>query len=279
MTPVVVASSRGTNCNKTYALIAVVVLISFVIGGICYFRGRESINSHDARSELSAAAEGMPQKVAVKDLSANGYETNVGGNNKQASNATDIIKAKTVANGLDVAISNAEETESLDEVAYMRKEGRLKHRTEQLLGMIISGGETGVPPLPISEDDEEILRADLLNAITNDIVIFDAEDHVTQEVKEKVAKAKLQLKEILEGGGSVVAAIKEFEAFVNEGARLRDEVIEQISPEVDAIADDAEAIKYVETVNEALSKEEIPSIHLNEVGFETTDDKDVLETP
>ena len=90
----------------------------------------------------------------------------------------------------------------------------------------------------------------------------------TQEVKERVADAKRQLADILKAGGSVVEAIREYEAHVNEGARLRAEVLAKVAPEVDAITNDAEAVEYVESVNEALKKEDIPPLHLEEVGFE-----------
>ena len=133
--------------------------------------------------------------------------------------------------------------------------------------MIISTDETGVPPLPLSPEDEESLRRDLLAAITNNIVIFDDEDTRTQEVKERVADAKRQLAEILQNGGSVVEAIKEYEAYVNEGAKLRAEIITKIGPDVDAIEDDAKALEYVESVNEALRKEDIPPIRPEEFGF------------
>ena len=149
-----------------------------------------------------------------------------------------------------------------------RPGARLRHGSEQLLAMIISTDETGVPPLPLSPEDEETLRRDLLAAITNDIVIYDDEDARTQEVKERVADAKRQLADILKAGGSVVEAIREYEAHVNEGARLRAEVLAKVAPEVDAITNDAEAVEYVESVNEALKKEDIPPIKLEEVGFE-----------
>ena len=134
--------------------------------------------------------------------------------------------------------------------------------------MIISTDTTGVPPLPVSPEAEEALRRDLLAAITNDIVIFDDEDARTQEVKERVADAKRQLADILQQGGSVVAAIREYEAYVNEGVKVRSEVLEKIVPVVDSITNDAEAVEYVESVNEALKKEDIPPIKLEEVGFE-----------
>ena len=55
---------------------------------------------------------------------------------------------------------------------------------------------------------------------------------------------------------------------MNEGARLRSETIGKITPVVDSITNDAEAVEYVESVNEALKKEDIPPIKLEEVGFE-----------
>ena len=137
--------------------------------------------------------------------------------------------------------------------------------------MIISTRETGVPPLPISPESEEALRRSLLVALTNDIVIFDDESERTQENKERVADAKRQLGEILRSGGSVVEAIREYEAYVNEGAKVRAEVLEKVQPAVDAITNDAEALEYVESVNEALKKEDIPPLHLEEVGFEVED--------
>ena len=40
-----------------------------------------------------------------------------------------------------------------------------------------------------------------------------------------MADAKRQLADILKAGGSVVEAIREYEAHVNEGAKLRSEVL------------------------------------------------------
>ncbi len=45
-------------------------------------------------------------------------------------------------------------------------------------------------------------------------------------------------------------------------------VLAKVAPEVEAISNDAEAVEYVESVNEALKKEDIPPIKLEEVGFE-----------
>ncbi len=176
------------------------------------------------------------------------------------------------ANRQTVQPSNSQTNSPLDEAEQERKkweaERRLRHGTEQLLAMIISTDATGVPPLPVSEEAEESLRRDLLVAITNDISIFEDEDERTQEVKERVAEAKRQLADILQKGGSVVAAIREYEAYVNEGAKVRSEVLAKVAPEVEAISNDAEAVEYVESVNEALKKEDIPPIKLEEVGFE-----------
>ena len=188
----------------------------------------------------------------------------------ESEEAQEVVNAETAVDS-DKTDDKAEQETAEDTASEQKKNEearRLKHRTEQLFGMIISTREFGVPPVPISEEDEESLRRDLLVAITNDISIFDDEDERTQEVKERVADAKRQLADILQKGGSVVEAIKEYEAYVNEGAKVRTEVLEKIAPEVDSITNDAEAVEYVESVNEALKKEDIPPIKLEEVGFE-----------
>ena len=139
-----------------------------------------------------------------------------------------------------------------------------------------------IPPVPLPEinensteediaaavETEEKLRSDLAVSITNDIVIYDTDSEKLAETKEAVADTKFQLAEIVKNGGSVTDAIREYTEHVNEGARLRSETIEKITPVVDSITNDAEAVEYVESVNEALKKEDIPPIKLEEVGFE-----------
>ena len=267
----IVTTSSSRRPRRPFPLrpvaVGVVVLVA-ALAAISFFRhsGKVSVTKPETpqtKSEtfaepVTGTKGGEPAKAETGDTGSGSEE------------AQEVVKAET-AIGSSPAEDKAE-PEKADDAASGQKEieesRRLKHHTEQLLGMIISTREMGVPPVPISEEDEESLRRDLLVAITNDISIFEDEDERTQEVKERVAEAKRQLADILQKGGSVVAAIREYEAYVNEGAKVRSEVLAKVAPEVDAITNDAEAVEYVESVNEALKKEDIPPLHLEEVGFE-----------
>ena len=168
-------------------------------------------------------------------------------------------------------------------VAEAPQPRHFRGQAEHLLSMVMSVKPgTEIPPVPLpsitdesTEEEvanavalEEALRRDLAVAVTNDIVIYDTDSEKLAETKEAVADTKFQLAEIVKNGGSVTDAIREYTEHVNEGARLRSETIEKITPVVDSITNDAEAVEYVESVNEALKKEDIPPIKLEEVGFE-----------
>ena len=267
----IVTTSSNRRPRRPFPLrpvaVGVVVLVA-ALAAISFFRhsGKVSVTKPETPQTKS-------ETIAEPVTGTKGEEpakAGAGDARPDSEEAQEVVKAETAV-GSSTAEDKAE-PEKADDAAGGQKQNeesrRLKHHTEQLLGMIISTREMGVPPVPISEEDEESLRRDLLVAITNDISIFEDEDERTQEVKERVAEAKRQLADILQKGGSVVAAIREYEAYVNEGAKVRSEVLAKVAPEVEAISNDTEAVEYVESVNEALKKEDIPPIKLEEVGFE-----------
>ena len=130
--------------------------------------------------------------------------------------------------------------------------------TEQLLSMILSCGDTmAPPPLPIVDDGR--LERHLKIALTNDIVIYETDDEKTVALKENIAEAKLQLKEIVENGGTVAAALQEYLAFIGENHRLREEVVAEYSRLVRE-ASQEEADQYLEVANEELVAEGITPV-------------------
>ncbi len=154
-----------------------------------------------------------------------------------------------------------------------------RHQAEQLLSMIVSGsdGTTEMPPIPLPQtyanptNDEQIaqneaaemLAEDLFNSMTNLIVIYEDESLKMQTHKEIVADMKIQLSKIVKGGGNVADALREYVHSVNEGVYIRKEII----AEIDKIEDDEEALAYIEEINSALLKEDIPAITLEDAGF------------
>ncbi len=268
--PIVTTSShrrRGAH-PKNAALPITIVAILAIAAGVAYFLLREKPGEMP-----NGGAPGGSAPPAGRDGPAPKEQVaqDNGGVSGESEAGRDVPVPQEVVAQDSVAGTEPEQTKEKPKKPAIELGRRLRHGSEQLLAMIISTEETGVPPLPISPEDEESLRRDLLAAITNDIVIFDDEDAKTQDVKERVADAKRQLADILKKGGSVVEAIREYEAYVNEGAKVRSEVLEKVAPEVEAIEDDAKAVEYVESVNEALKKEGVPPIKLEEVGFEKTE--------
>ena len=274
--PIVTTSSRkrprrGAPGKHAQPVPAVAILVIAALVAYFLLRNPAPSEPRDSGTPPSRSASTGPRIPPVENLAP--YEPRDGGTPSPQPVPVTLPNSdrRDAAAVPSAAPTNATETAASAEALTPGR--RLRHGSEQLLAMIISTDETGVPPLPISPEDEESLRRDLLAAITNDIVIFDDEDAKTQDVKERVADAKRQLADILQKGGSVVEAIREYEAHVNEGAKLRSEVIAKIAPEVDAIEDDAKALEYVESVNEALKKEDIPPIKPEEVGFEKTENE------
>ncbi len=129
---------------------------------------------------------------------------------------------------------------------------------EQIIGMLVMMDDmTETAPIPM--ESEEALRRDLLIAVTNDIVIYDDDDPKVVEMKERIADTKGQLKEILDRGGSVTDAIREYQNWVRENREIRNKVISEYirigreqSPET--------AEEYLKTANEELVREGITPI-------------------
>ncbi len=129
---------------------------------------------------------------------------------------------------------------------------------EQIIGMLVMMDDmTETAPIPM--ESEEALRRDLLIAVTNDIVIYDDDDPKVVEMKERIADTKNQLKEILDRGGSVTDAIREYQNWVRENREIRNKVISEYirikreqSPEA--------AEEYLKTANEELVREGITPI-------------------
>lgn len=130
---------------------------------------------------------------------------------------------------------------------------------EQVLYMALSDDDTGggMPPLPI--DDNASLTNAFLASLTNSIVIYDTDDERTVALKERVADVKNQLRQIYEQGGSIYDALMEYQNYVNEGAKIRREVILNYR-RLQSEASPEEAEAYRVEANKALEKEGIKII-------------------
>ena len=285
MAPIVTTSSRKRP-HGHFPLLIVSAIVIVAVVSVCLLQMNRTPEQPQSSSEpdtiakqsekptgssttktQSVVTENPDQKT--KSLSPDTEGTTI------SDTAPSTFQSSIASNTLDAA-GNAEEEKPVHPPHFPRE-------SEQLISMVMSV-EPGmeIPPVPLPEinensteediaaavETEEKLRSDLAVAVTNDIVIYDTDSEKLAETKEAVADTKFQLAEIVKNGGSVTDAIREYTEHVNEGARLRSETIEKITPVVDSITNDAEAVEYVESVNEALKKEDIPPLHLEEVGFE-----------
>ncbi len=117
----------------------------------------------------------------------------------------------------------------------------------------------GAPPLPDMGGID--LRKSLLIAITNDIVIYDTDDPDTVAKKERIADMKNQLKTIVDNGGNVEDAIREYHAWVNENQRIRSEVIGEYRRLLrEASREEADA--YIVAANKELEAEGIETVNM-----------------
>ncbi len=131
---------------------------------------------------------------------------------------------------------------------------------EQILAMLASATDSaGAPPLPYMGNID--LNKSLLVAITNDIVIYDTDDERTVAAKERIADMKNQLKEVVDAGGSVEEAIREYHDWINENRRIRAEVISEYRRLVRE-ASQEEANAYIVEANKELEAEGIETVNM-----------------
>ena len=130
---------------------------------------------------------------------------------------------------------------------------------EQLIAMMAGGNDrSGMPPMPITS--EKSLLRDLEAALTNDIVVYDDDPPETVAFKERVADFKNQLAKIVQDGGSITNAMKEYESWVNENKAIRDAVILEYR-RLKAEASQEEADAYLAEANRELEAEGIETVN------------------
>lgn len=131
---------------------------------------------------------------------------------------------------------------------------------EQLICMMMSANDKyGMPPLPMSS--ESVALKDFMNAITNDIIVYETDSEEVVAFKEKVAEVKNRLAEIVEQGGSITNALKEYENWINENAAIRREVRREYNRlKEEASLEEADA--YLAEANKELEAEGIATVNL-----------------
>ncbi len=275
--PHIVTTSRRNANRKTPIAPIAISLISIVGIGLCLYLYMHSGN--DKQKPRKADLPTHTHKVSdVKEKVDSGTVNAVSTGKEESASIVEDETTPSEATPRETTAIEAESKEiasTNEPVEEVVVEPVFKNISESVLAMLVMGneGKTENPPLPDLIDTnatpEEIeaqqlkWNQDAINALTNAIVIYEDEDNLTQEQKEKIADLKNQLARIAKEGGSVADALKEFREYMNEGVGLRRQVIAETAK----IEDDKEALDYVNKANEELKKEDITPVDLEEVGF------------
>ena len=264
--PIVTTSSRKRPRRNSpfsalhYAL--VIAVLAVVVGVVFYLRRGQTPSVPEVEAPKTEITEVKPHAVEPSKVraEADGPATNAAP--RMTPNGRRRIPVlKPLADAVQAAEAGAATNETEKAEVYttpVMQTSEFPMATEQLLSMILSCGDTmAPPPLPIVDDGR--LERHLKIALTNDIVIYETDDEKTVALKENIAEAKLQLKEIVENGGTVAAALQEYLAFIGENHRLREEVVAEYSRLVRE-ASQEEADQYLEVANEELVAEGITPV-------------------
>jgi hypothetical protein len=101
---------------------------------------------------------------------------------------------------------------------------------------------------------EETMLHDLMIAATNPVVILDTDDEATVELKRNIEHTKAQMLAIVQAGGSLTNALREYEEFNNQGAALRRKISSQYR-ELRKNNGEEEAAAFLEAANAALAEQ------------------------
>ncbi len=133
-----------------------------------------------------------------------------------------------------------------------------RNGAEQILMMtMVSNPEIESPPLPSMS--EEQLLADFKASFTNDIIVYDDDPPEVVARKETLYEGLMQVKDIIDKGGSVRMAIAELANYNAEGIVIRQQVMEEYRRIEREEGLDA-ARKYLADANEELVAGDIQPI-------------------
>jgi hypothetical protein len=258
--PQIVTTSSGHRKPKVNPLILIFVF-AVVVVAVVLVAYKQKGNESDTPSAISSVTKSPEPTTGDKT-----------GNDTSSDSKAPDVESQDPPTGAKGSADKTEETREIAEsptntpppvvnVIWPRKPtGFNGGSVEQILGMMVSAGSaSGMPPIPMGS--EESMLKDFMVAVTNDIVIFEDDDEYTVKFKEQVADFKNQLLGIVEQGGSITNALKEYEHWINESQAIRRDVTAEYK-RLKAEASQEEADAYLAVANKELEAEGIPTVNL-----------------
>lgn len=119
--------------------------------------------------------------------------------------------------------------------------------TDQVISMVLSPSDGGMPPIPLTPDMEKAF----LKSLKTEIVILDSDDEKTKALKLSVKETREEIKRLMDKGMTFAQVIREHQHLVNENAKLRQEALVELKRLRDS-GDVESAVKYKHDVNATL---------------------------
>ena len=130
---------------------------------------------------------------------------------------------------------------------------------EQVIAMLVKANSMdAMPPIPMISEDKMLY--DFINAVTNDIVIYD-DDEQTIKFKENVASLKNEFARFIDEGGSITNAIMQYQEWIKECQSIRQVVIAEYKRLKNEVSQE-EADAYLVKANKELENDGIPTVNL-----------------
>lgn len=253
--PIVTTSSNRRTKRNSALPVAIAVLV--LIAAVAVYLGTrpDRMQLRPAVTDTTAKTVSVPHPTRTRPVESPDAAAPSDKQEQQLPDAPAEQPASTIA---EKPATNSPVIESL-----ANRETEKPHygkEVEQILAMLASATDSaGAPPLPYMGNID--LNKSLLVAITNDIVIYDTDDEQTVAAKERIADMKNQLKEVVDAGGSVEEAIREYHDWINENRRIRAEVISEYRRLVRE-ASQEEANAYIVEANKELEAEGIETVNM-----------------
>ena len=256
----IVTTSPGHRKQKVNPLILILVF-AVVVVAVILIAYKQKGNGPDTPSASLPVAQSQEPATGDKTGNKTFSDTKAPDVENQAPKTGANGSADKTEETKEIAESSTNTPSAAVNVIWPRKPtGFNGGAVEQILGMMVSAGSmNGMPPIPMGS--EEAMLKDFMVAVTNDIIIFEDDDEYTVKFKEQVADFKNQLIGIVEQGGSITNALKEYERWINESQTIRREVTAEYKRlKVEASQEEADA--YLAVANKELEAEGIPTVNL-----------------
>ena len=192
----------------------------------------------DAQSRGVSDGESRPQQITAKPES------------------TSMSQSVQTPNRVTPATVPIQETNTLADISE-KTAPVFSNVTDQVITMVLSPSDGGIPPIPLTPDMEQAF----LKSLKTEIVILDTDDEKTRALKQSVKETREEIKRLMDQGVTFTQVIRDHQRLVNENAKVRQELLLELKRIRDS-GDIDGAVKFRREMNAALQQMGIKELTL-----------------